>query len=84
MPVTTEMVSRSALIAALPTWWARLRARVKVIGATMTSRHDQVMTVSDDGKHIELVDADKFSKTHQVIGGYEAEASGPSSTEPSG
>jgi hypothetical protein len=32
----------------------------------MTSRHDQVMTVSDDGKHIELVNADQFSKTHAI------------------
>jgi hypothetical protein len=75
------MVSRGALIAALPTWWARLRARAKVIWAAMTSRHDQVMTVSDDGRHINLVGADKFSNTHQVVGGHETEATGPSATE---
>ena len=80
MPVT-QMVGRAALIAALPTWWDRLRAKAKVIGAAMTSRHDQVMTVSDDGRHIKLVDADKFSASHQVVGSPEQEATGPPPTE---
>jgi hypothetical protein len=58
MPIQT--VTTTAMIAALPTRWARLRATAKVVGAAMTSRHDKVVTLSDDGKHIDLVDAGKF------------------------
>jgi hypothetical protein len=78
----TELVSRGALIAALPTWWARLRAKAKVIGTAMTSGHDQVITLSDDGKHITLTDADKFTETHQVVGRADPGTAGPSPTEP--
>lgn len=76
-----EIVSRGELIATLPTWWDRCRAKAKVIGAAMTSRHDQVMTVSDDGKHIKLVDSDKFNQT-QVIPGPEADAAESPPTDP--
>ena len=56
-----QLVTLSALIAALPTWWDRLRARTKVIWAAMISRQNHVITVSDDGKRINLVDAYKFN-----------------------
>ena len=43
----------------------------------MTSRHDKVMTVSNDGRRIELIDADEFSGTHRETGGPEARAPAP-------
>jgi hypothetical protein len=81
MPV--DMMARGALIAAMPTWWGRLWAKVKVIWTAMTSRRNHVITLSSDGKHIKLVDADKFSATEQVIGEFGPEAKGPEQkTEP--
>jgi hypothetical protein len=66
VPVQAQLVNRGDLIATLPTAWARLRGMAKVIGATVISRHDQVMTLSEDGKHVELVDRTAFDATHQI------------------
>jgi hypothetical protein len=77
MPVDPQMVARGALVAGLPSWWDRLRAKAKIIGTAMTSRHDKVMTVSNDGRRIELVDADEFSDTQRETGGPEAKAPAP-------
>lgn len=63
-----QLVTLSALIAALPTWWDRLRARAKVIWTAMISRQNHVITLSDDGRRINLVDADKFNATQQKTG----------------
>jgi hypothetical protein len=56
-----ESVTTSALIANLPTRWDKLRAAAKIVATAMTSRRDRVVTLSSDGKHVELVDADKFN-----------------------
>jgi hypothetical protein len=73
MPIQT--VTTSALIASLPTRWRRLRAKAKVVGAAMTSRRDRVVTLRDDGKHIDLVDSDKFD-AEKVTGEHDSEAAG--------
>jgi len=73
MPIQT--VTTSALIAGLPKRWYRLRARAKVVGAAMTSHRDKVVTLSDDGKHIDLVDANKFD-AERVTDEHEPEAAG--------
>ena len=49
-----------------------MRAMAKVIGTTMIHRGDRVMTLSDDGKHVQIVDAKVFNETHQVVSGPEA------------
>lgn len=73
MPI--QPVTTTVLIASLPTWWARLRAKAKVVWSAMTSRRDRVMIVSEDGKRIDLVDADKFDP-EKVTSEHKSEAAG--------
>jgi hypothetical protein len=73
--VPIQTVTTSALIAGLPKRWYRFRAKAKVVGAAMTSNRDKVVTLSDDGKHIDLMDADKFD-AERVTDEHDPEAAG--------
>ena len=84
MPEPIQLVTPSALIANLPTWWARLRARVKVVGTAMTSRGDKVIILSDDKKHIKLIGAGEFNAPHSGTNESGADARGTATTTETG